>query len=301
MEQTTKKKPIFHIGYHKTGSTFLQENFWPLCRNYAYDNKKRLVNYLVVPHMYEYDPMQVYRWAYREFGGRFICSNEDFICNPLNAGGSGFIQKGVAMRIKASFPDARIVIFLREQLDYLQSLYVQYVKYGGTRSLERMLFPHKLNPTLNPIFRYEYLEYDRVVEMYEEIFGRENVYVYNYLDLRRGTEFYQELNDTFGLGINVSLIPNTKSNVKMRKSTLLLTRLLNRFTRHILPDKDYWLDIPYAYPAIRFLARAIDSVTLFNPVVEAGDFWSPELREKIKLHYVDSNRRLKNARGICWD
>ena len=56
--------------------------------------------------------------------------------NPAASGGGlgGLLSKEVAHRLKESFPDATILVFVRSQPRIIAAAYAQYVKGGGTYS-----------------------------------------------------------------------------------------------------------------------------------------------------------------------
>ena len=77
--------------------------------------------------------------------------------------------------LAAAFPDARILITIREQMRMLTSVYMQYLSRGGTRSPED--FFTEENAPGYPRFRTEHFRYDWLVGLYRDLFGAGNVLV----------------------------------------------------------------------------------------------------------------------------
>ena len=288
--------PIFHIGLHKTGSTFLQAHFWGNSGYFIFDRHRIISKKILRPYFGDFNADDIRHEIINKFGDAFICSSEDLCGNPLATAG-GFVSDGILCRIHELFPEAKIVVFLREQTDYLQSLYVQHVKYGGTASLEKMLYPHQLQAILNPRFSPEYLQYDRFLDRIAQLFGRENLYAYSYHELKRGEALLRQLDSDLGLGISQFPGAEKSENVKMHKYTLFCSRFLNHFTDKIHPSKQCWVNLPYGYEVVRKLSSVIDQLP-FNPKVVAGDFWKPQTISSISKYYKQSNLRLRERYNI---
>lgn len=89
-----------------------------------------------------------------------------------------------AKRIRESFPDAKIIMLLRNPVERALSNYSFSVKNGlESRTLEEVFLEHKPEPLLKKnvsVSPYDYLgrgEYIRYIELYEQYFKRENIAV----------------------------------------------------------------------------------------------------------------------------
>src|SRR5690606_32375639 len=88
-------------------------------------------------------------------------------------------------------PEARIVIFVREQVAMAAACYNQYLREGGTGSVRRYLFPEdyrhltKMRPFKTPRFDFAQFDYLGLVDHYDRLFGRGNVHVFAYEALAR--------------------------------------------------------------------------------------------------------------------
>ncbi len=81
-----------------------------------------------------------------------------------------------ADRIKQTFPTAKILIVVRRQISHLESLYKQYLLTGGLLPMTEFLTAN----THHLQFDISSLCYDRLVEYYIGLFGRERVEVLPY-------------------------------------------------------------------------------------------------------------------------
>lgn len=127
-----KNKVIFHVGTHKTGSTALQKflltNKYELSENnYIYYPCNNGINHMDLSHEVdlwkgvELDPTKNYIFSSEDFFSRFNAPKaEPMIVDILEKNADKF----------NSF-DVEIIVYLREQVDYLQSVYNELIKRHG--------------------------------------------------------------------------------------------------------------------------------------------------------------------------
>jgi hypothetical protein len=175
---TADSPVLIHVGYYKTGTTFLQEDFFARhphinfvgCSsgNYHPEELLKLI----------YSPPQVWRKSIAlslAADRPNVISFESFSGGSLWQGGGGMsIDERTASRLKNVFPRARILIVIREQFTMLKSVYWQYVWEGGTLS-----FGGFVDRSLaDPLFFSPYqLAYDELSRRYQDLFGSESVLV----------------------------------------------------------------------------------------------------------------------------
>ena len=180
---------LVHIGLIKTGSTWLQEHllgrgdtgFWspgdiamaPKARVKAHtyalyrDDLGRLL-----PDE-DFNPADL-REQLESFvvpvGRCAVFSNERLGGHPLSNG----IDRGqICNRIKQVFPNARILIVIREQRSMILSNYMQHLKYGGGYTLRTYL--DGKSDAKCPALTFHHFKYDRLIRQYQSVFGPENV------------------------------------------------------------------------------------------------------------------------------
>jgi hypothetical protein len=184
---------LVHVGMARTGTTWLQKHvfansphlFTPadpslppmerakqLGRRLCKDDKERLVSELdfdVAAFRRECDAILV------PASQRAVISSERLSGSVLSG---GFDRAIISRRIKAVFPNARILLVIREQRALLMSMYIQYLKYGGWHMIEDFVDPPSDGRL--PCFTPSYLMYDRLISLYQESFGKANVLVLPY-------------------------------------------------------------------------------------------------------------------------
>ena len=159
---------IVHIGYHKTGTTWFQERFYPAVRNRRYVPRATARAAFLQPGALHFDPIEALHIIGAAADETILC--EENLSGGLHNGGlAGALSKDVASRIARTLPDAQIVIFVRDPLSAIASAWVQYVKGGGTFGLRRYLFGRdRLSPVAPerdepPGFCFEHFDYARLI------------------------------------------------------------------------------------------------------------------------------------------
>lgn len=226
-----------HLGIHKTGSSFLQKEFFPkyegkLC--FLDRSKLSLFKaYVLTADDFEFDAnkaMDFFMHALGENSGceRVIMSDEEFYGNPYIA---SIDRKRNFDRLFEIFGNTlNCVVFLRNQQSLLNSLYNQYVKTGGTASFEKFL-SYKKYP-LN--FNLTYLIYDRYISYLKNVLGKDRIKVYLYEDfLQNKLEVLCDLNYFISKSnedLSVLIDTNKNVNSSLKNGNIPLLRIINKFT-----------------------------------------------------------------------
>lgn len=173
---------LLHIGYHKTGSTWLQR--------VLFDNAERgfttetgeprhaLVHDFVLPDALAYDAEQV-RDKFAAARAAALAQQETLVLSHERLSGypssGGHDRRMIADRLRETFPDARVLIVIREQRALIRSMYSQHITDGGTERLERFL--HRPEPGLGrkPWFDPAFYAFDRLIAYYRGLFGADRV------------------------------------------------------------------------------------------------------------------------------
>ena len=186
---------FIHVGLHKTGTTFLQREIFPKLQS----DKIRIISNEAlsgIPHQ------------------------------PVHhADGLGYFERyQLADYIHFRFPDARIIVGLREKKSWVFSCYCQYVKTGGFLCFDDWR---------RDVFYEKYLDFDGYVDYLRSCFP--SVYVYYFEDLQRDVNsFVKGLCDF--IGVDVPVFENRFYNVGWNTRQLWLGRFLNRYWRRfVLP------------------------------------------------------------------
>lgn len=169
---------LIHIGYHKTATTWMQAQLFQPVHGYRMlADHDEIFARVVQPHglWFEPGPMQALiaeRSAGLPGGHCAVVSSEILSAHPFHA---GQMSDDYARRLKAIAPDAKILISIRAQLKILPSVYMQYLLRGGTLPYDRFFEGTDVPGFFG--FRPEHFEYDRLVALYQELFGAANVHV----------------------------------------------------------------------------------------------------------------------------
>ncbi len=179
---------VIHIGFHKSASTYLQQCVFPtLPVNYVYfsGNHREMLDMIeseTCP-----DPAVIHDWLRQEIGrgnrklfNTTVISHEELSGHPH--GRESINRFTTAKNLRHVFPRAKILIVIRNQLDYLTSIYTFRVAVKGHehRSLEQFISQEK--GLIN------HLKYDTVVDYYTKLFGRQRVRVLFLENLKAGRD-----------------------------------------------------------------------------------------------------------------
>ncbi|MBW4330165.1 sulfotransferase [Stakelama sp. CBK3Z-3] len=219
-----------------------------------------------------------------------------------NAGLHGLMGPEVARRLHAVFPDARIVVFIRNQVDLLRATYAQYVAGGGTHGPRRYLFPteHRRGALRYrykaPGFCFSHFEFDRLIAYYDSLFGRENVHVYLYEELRSDRAgLLARMERELGVEFDLQAAPAGRRNASMGRTSLWLLRGVNLFTRQSVVDKTVAIDIP-GWTAMRHAVKAV--LPSGRPGQCPGAILGHDTVAYARARYAASNARLARLRDL---
>jgi hypothetical protein len=233
-------KVILHIGLHKTATGALQRQFFPACVDLnllttAIPKIRALVSYMT-----RTDPIYFSRdRALELMESALDASKPNMLSNESLSGPpyAGVIEAGLDHRspilenLKTVFPDAKAILVLRRQDGLAKSLYRQYLKSGGTRSVTRFYgLGTQEQPPLFSLDRFLFTRYVDAVHAafpagvllltYEEFATDQSSF------LRRIVEFS---------GINMPDIKIKKENATtLGPVGMEFTRFMNHFFRSLL-------------------------------------------------------------------
>lgn len=301
----SKARPIVHIGFPKTASTWFQKSFYPHVRVPSYIDRVRVNAAFLQGNALAFDPNEARGLlGLGENGTGILC--EEGLCGYLHNGGAdGAISKDVADRIKMALPNARIVLFLRAQPKIIVAAYQQYVRAGGTHGVHRYLFPadHLIGPNRvtykQPRFDIDFFVYSRLIAYYEALFGRENVHLFLFEQFQReGLDFLRGYADQLGLDVaweEVSLAPRLAS---YGLPLTLFARFLNLFTARSVLDKNHLIHVPGWYRPRRILLEALNRSRLFGAPPSPERLLGKPLLDWLERHYAPDNRRIAERHGL---
>lgn len=159
---------LIHIGLHKTGTSWLQD---ALSRRHgqelAFCPPSDLVRRaLILPSVPAFDPAQAREMLQPVLDTGYpdlplMISDEALGGRPFH---SALVRETVIARIRAVFPDAQIMITIREQSAVIHSLYGQYVRFGFGSNLAQFLAEPGADSSHRPVLDRGYYDYDALAE-----------------------------------------------------------------------------------------------------------------------------------------
>lgn len=183
------KPVLIHPGFHKTGTTYLQEVLFTEDRGFCQPwSRDFIYQHIIDPHELAFDreaSRAAFAAASRDLtdDAHIVISEEGLCGNPFN----GARESGIyARKLRAIFDDARIVLTVRKQPDMLRAVYIQYLKAYGRRDPQTFYHPPRF-PEFSA-FDPDIYRYDRLAQCYAELFGADRVLVLPQELLQRNEE-----------------------------------------------------------------------------------------------------------------
>jgi hypothetical protein len=287
---------LLHIGYHKTGTSWLQQGLFASaeCGFTTPWTSMQIADRLILPHELEFSADV----ARDEFAVELAQSDHlvpvltwERLSGSPHAG--GFDSALIARRLHEVFPQGRVLIVVREQRSAILALYQQYVRDGGIATLEGYLRPR--NPAEMPQFRFEHLAYDRLVAYYRELFGPESVLTLAYERLREDPAgFVRRIQGFAGVAPSASSdVSVGVVNASLKAGTVVLKRWANRwFVRNSLsPGARYYVKDHER----RFAVLDQRMPVRWSNRIEAR--WAARIAELVGDRYDASNAQLAALTG----
>lgn len=277
-------KLFLHIGTWKTGSSTIQFNLHGLRKKlekegffYLSKENKMVINDGIIRNFTQIEESYVKksREKFKEILNRkrkenpqlnFISSAEEYSGNPFKgfknagavAGNLHEITKGLDLDIK-------ILVYLRRQDDFFESLYQQSIRLGDSHDFDEFCDQYDASD----------FNWKKLTEVYSEYFGADNIIVRRYH--RKYLPEENSLIQDFGKIIGSEIVSNfeeTRSRNKgFSRDTLEITKIMNK----------------YFEGEERFRLRKIyDRVNAKMPF-EKYAFFSADGREDFLKQYEESN------------
>src|SRR5690606_36023347 len=204
----TNSKIFIHLGLHKTGTTFFQKSFYPFHPEFNYKHlrdKEVLADfnqYILRENELFYDIKEAKALFYKNLDehkineGVLTLCEEQFSGFPLQ---DAYNRKIIFDRLNAFFPNANYILVLRNQKDFVKSMYAEYLKKGGTASLKEFL--SRKDSQIN-FAKGSYLQYVTYYEYIKSKILESKIKILYYEDLKHQPAlFYKSLLDFFKLDL----------------------------------------------------------------------------------------------------
>lgn len=208
LEVNKIKEVTIHLGLHRTGTTFLQkEIFEKLKINYIFDDA-------------------IHRIKMKD--GINLISNEGL---SLSMPHSLTHRLQILDHLQKLFPNARILIGLRERETWLRSCYYRYILSRGTLTYQEYLEKYANN----------ILDFDSYLKEIQKRFGE--IYIYHFEDLKRKPDYTIKKICDF-IDVEIPRYKLTKRNASLKMNQLNVLRQLNKLNFG-----------PIVIPIIKFIQR----------------------------------------------
>ena len=290
---------LVHVGYFKTGSTWLQRE--------VFDNDalglrvtipmREILDDLVIGNPFAFEPGRI-RQKYLSFastGPGLVLSHERLSGAPISG---GVDANEILNRLHAVLPDARILIVIRRQPDVILSSYAQYVRSGGAASLKAFMSLSDRHLGEVPVYNTRFHAYHWLVRAYLERFGEGQVLVLPFELMRENQEKFVNRILSFAGLPNKSFEFRESQNESIGFLSLSVQRRLNLlFSRNSTN-----IAAPFYFRgANRIIAgctRGLSTVTPQNFDRAAKIRSQRYIKEAVDGLYAASNREVMQLTGL---
>lgn len=299
--QTFPRPLLVHVGYHKTATTWLQNDIFTPQNGYRQIlSHSEIFSRIIEPHGLDFDPaplateIAARRAADPGATEVDVISLESLTGLPFEDGRESDVY---ARRLQALAPDAKILLSIREQYAILASVYMQYLKRAGTESPQQFF----AEPPFKGYFHFTARNflYHRLIGLYQELFGAANVLA---LPLEEITaDQGQALNRLAGFSGNAGLVARIESDgwnavrergVSHPQYVVPLLRRINHFRsgeRNLNPVLNLDGSRGFLYRGVGWLGQHLpvsERVRRSRPVTDYA-------RQRFPGYFAESNRSLE--------
>ena len=276
------KPDIAHIGYHRTGTNFLQECLFPAMGCALFQPSQSGWRFFADETAFDQSAAQAFYAAEQR---KNLDDRPFLISHESLTGTAERDDLSVPKKLHKLNGEMKVIVVLRSQYDMLRSLYHLHVKGGGTLSYAAFV---------TRAIEGGKSRYDVMIARLRELFGRDAVLVLLFEDLKRSPEDFATAICAF-VGVDpLTAPPNRRVNASASDSALQLRRVVND-----------WLDIgqsPKAWKAsLRDLGSAVaqkaDALSLGLKGSPIAPVDTEAVQSAIHAAYVDGNRRLADMIG----
>lgn len=211
-----RTKIVIHIGMHKTGTTFLQQEVFSKIPNINYQNKINLSTKVEEGKINLFSDENLDGGSYRLFA-----KNE----NRIN----------ILKNLHTLFPNAYIILCIRNKKTWLYSAYKQYIVAYKSCTFEE--YKERLDKG--------FLDFDEYIKKLDKLWF-DNVYVCHFEDLKRNPkQFVKGICDF--IGVEPPKFKNKKVYKGITDGQVKFIRLYDK----LLPSKIFHLPLAFAIKFIR--------------------------------------------------
>jgi hypothetical protein len=292
-----EKEIFFHTGLHKTATTFIQKMLFPNIEGLNYVKNETVFKELIditQQDILTYNEKKIYEGIKDKLtSGKNIISAEALSGNPFMQ----YLNRyDILLKIKKTFPEAKIIVGIRNQKSMLFSIYKQYIRMGGTKRSEdfyRIDDNSKLYKSdaiyiwgasyMNPIA----LMYSKYLKSIIELFGAGNTLIYCFEEL---AEDYVKFANRFCsfFELDTPSIQNKIVNKAFPDSLYSVLRPLNHFFVSPFYERGF----------VKTPSSLLNVVGNILPKNKTADSGCLKAYEKFRNIYLDDNIETKKLIDI---
>lgn len=229
------KDIVFHIGFHKTGTTWLQKqyfsnpNYFHVINNYAQPWNDELMQNIINVDSFSFNIEKVKEFITTRSSKELInvITAERLSGHPISG---AYDAKDIAYRLNKIEPKAKVIVTTREPKSFIVSVYKQMVREGFCGSSHDFLF--KNNWKTSNRSRSYFLQ-EEIINTYKSVFGKDNVLILSFNEFKKDKKTYISKIESF-LNIKTSTIKDEKDtliNEAFSNKRMRTIQKLNKFRK----------------------------------------------------------------------
>ncbi|MBR9923055.1 MAG: hypothetical protein GYB31_19685 [Bacteroidetes bacterium] len=293
---------VAHIGFPKTGTTYLQKNVFP--HHPELNAIENDVCRLIFRDLINQDDLD-FKETQTIADCSSLCQNDqvdlfslEFLVGHMFIN-TGLNRSAIAKRLKA-IGFNKIIITIRNQTKIIDSTYRQYVHQGGTIKFPR--FIRQFPDIPYRIFEPKFYDYYKTIDWYHSIFGKENVLVVLQEEMfSEPDNFKKRLQAFLELKKPFENTGNKRSNKSLSNLSIGLLRWINHFTYHYFqPSQFLWNKIT-TWKIRILLQEYIDPYFLSHFSNRKNYLRKYKVEDEFKNLYKEGNNLLVQKLGLPLD
>lgn len=285
---------IAHIGFPKTGTTYLQYDVFPNLSgvNYiSFETCMSLFAEMIYLDDLDFNQVKINKNVNKEIKKNAInlFSFESLVGNPFVF--KGVNRSRVSYRLKETGIN-KIIITIRKQEEIIDSIYRQYVYQGGVTSFKEFIYGIKSYKLAAQPFNMDFLNFQNLIEHYQMLFGKENVLVLPYEMLRQDRK---ALNDKIIQFCGAESLNEGKKvnqrNVSLSNFSTGLIRALNPYLSNSMSPR-HLISHKISSKNLKKLFQVIIEPYFLRYIAKKKNYASKKDLEFIRNYYRESNKNL---------
>lgn len=295
---------IVHIGFPKTGTTFLQKSVFVHCKNFIFLDYHSVDKFLYRTIFFDeldFDIKKEYKRLHNLFPGDNLLISYELLIGPvfLRSGVNRSLISGRLKKLGAK----KVIISVRNQVDLIESLYRQYVNQGGTLKPSEVLVYEGDYPKYTHGILIKMFDYYKLIKLYQDNFGKENVLVFQQEQLKKNKlDTIKRIADFIGDNEMYQGFYNAKSTTDKNKGlsyySVKILRFFNRFTSNFFSPKSFFGNFFTSWKIRILLGKYLDPLFLSRLSNKRNFIKGTPHQQKITSYFRETNKMILDEMGI---